>query len=270
MSRADSPSQAIAQAIAQVMRRGIVAFAVGMLGLFAGCAMFAKPAAPPPAAVAAVSAPAPAASAPDIARIVAALPEPEPRAAPAQASPGAEPQQPPPAPPLPPLPAAVQQAFAAAVTLQRAGRADEAASAWKALLREQPELAGAHANLGLLHRKAGRLDEAIVALERAVQLSPLQAAFSNQLGIALRQAGRFAQARQAYERGLAAQPEHAASHFNLAILLDLYLGDRDAALAHYQRAQVLLPEQAPQVQRWVAELKNRKPDAPLALRKEKE
>jgi Flp pilus assembly protein TadD len=109
-----------------------------------------------------------------------------------------------------------------------------------------------------------------VALERAVQLSPRQAAFSNQLGIALRQAGRFAQARQAYERGLAAQPEHAASHFNLAILLDLYLGDRDAALAHYQRAQVLLPEQAPQVQRWVAELKNRKPDAPLALRKEKE
>jgi tetratricopeptide (TPR) repeat protein len=170
----------------------------------------------------------------------------------------------------PPLPTAVQQAFAAAVALQRAGRDAEALAAWRALLREQPQLAGAHANLGLLHRRAGRLDEAVAALEQAVRLSPRQAAFGNQLGLTLRQAGRYEQARQAYEAALAAQPEHAATHFNLAILLDTYLGERDAALNHYQRAQVLLPEQAAPIQRWVAELKARKPDVPLAMKKEKE
>jgi tetratricopeptide (TPR) repeat protein len=167
----------------------------------------------------------------------------------------------------------VQQAFNAALALQRERRDAEALAAWRALLRDQPLLAGAHANLGLLHRRAGRLDDAIAALEQAVKLSPRkasQAAFGNQLGIALRQAGRYTEARRAYEAALAAQPEHAASHFNLAILLDVYLGERDAALAHYRRAQVLMPEQSAQVQRWVAELKARKPDAPVALKKEKE
>jgi tetratricopeptide (TPR) repeat protein len=237
------------------------------LALLAGCASKPAPIVPSveavkPATVAAATPLAPpaqpaSAAAPEP---VAAAAEPKPAAAPVEAE-------------LPPLPAAVQQAFNAALALQRERRDAEALAAWRALLRDQPLLAGAHANLGLLHRRAGRLDDAIAALEQAVKLSPRkasQATFGNQLGITLRQAGRYAEARRAYEAALAAQSEHAASHFNLAILLDVYLGERDAALGHYQRAQLLLPEQATQVQRWVAELKARKPDEPVALKKEKE
>ena len=46
---------------------------------------------------------------------------------------------------------------------------------------------------------------------------------------------------------------------NLAILHDLYLGDAVQAQALYQRAAELSPADATQINRWLAELKGRKP-----------
>ncbi|MDP3610442.1 MAG: hypothetical protein Q8R98_01185, partial [Rubrivivax sp.] len=46
---------------------------------------------------------------------------------------------------------------------------------------------------------------------------------------------------------------------NLAILYDLYLGDVAKAQALYQRCVELSPADATQLNRWLAELKARKP-----------
>jgi Flp pilus assembly protein TadD len=163
-----------------------------------------------------------------------------------------------------PIDAATQRAFDEAVALLRAGRSAEAERALRALLTAQPELAGVHANLGLLHRRAGRHDEAVAALQEAVRLSPEQPLFHNQLGVALRQAGQFVKAREAYEAAIRLDAGYAAPQLNLAILLDLYLGDRGRAAEWYQRSAVLLPGDAPQINRWLADLKNRKPEASVA------
>ena len=48
-------------------------------------------------------------------------------------------------------------------------------------------------------------------------------------------------------------------HLNLAILYDLYLGDVAKAQALYQRCVELSPGDASQLNRWLAELKGRKP-----------
>lgn len=178
-----------------------------------------------------------------------------------------------------PIDAATQRAFDDAVALLRAGRHADAERALRALAVAQPDLAGVHANLGLLHRRAGRHDEAVAALQEAVRLSPEQPVFLNQLGVALRQAGLFAKARQAYETAIRLDAGYAAPQLNLAILLDLYLGDRVRAAEWYQRSAVLLPGEAPQINKWLADLRNRKPEASVAtaaaataapVRKEKE
>jgi tetratricopeptide (TPR) repeat protein len=158
---------------------------------------------------------------------------------------------------------AAQRAFDEARRQLVAGRADLAQRGFEALTRSHPDLPGPHANLGLIARQAGRLDEAVKALETATRLGPKQPSYWNQLGITYRQQGRFAQAREAYERALDADDHYAPAVLNLGILHDLYLGNAAQALGLYERYLSLVPGGDAEVNKWVIDLKNRKP-APVA------
>jgi Flp pilus assembly protein TadD len=163
-----------------------------------------------------------------------------------------------------PVDPAAQRVFDDALRSLRAGRRDEAERVLKALAKSHPTLGGVHANLALVHRQAGRDAEAVTELETAVRLSPRQPLYLNQLGIAYRQVGQFAKAREAYERAIALDPTYAAPQLNLAILLDLYVGDRAGAADWYQRSALLMPNDAAQINKWLVELKGRKPEASVA------
>jgi Flp pilus assembly protein TadD len=198
-----------------------------------------------------------------------ATPAPAPAAEPPALPPAAvvEAPAPPPAPvepPLPPIDAATRASFDEAARMLRANRLPEAERAFQALVAKQPALAGAHANLGLIHRKAGRLDESAAALLEAVKLAPKQAAFHNQLGITWRTLGRFDHARKAYETAIDLDPTHAGALMNLAILHDVYLGDAARATELYTRSAALLPAEAATINKWLAEIKSRKADPKLA------
>jgi tetratricopeptide (TPR) repeat protein len=106
--------------------------------------------------------------------------------------------------------------------------------------------------------------EQIAALEQSARSNPKQAAGFNKLGIGYRQQGQFAKAREAYEQALAADPQYATALLNLAILHDMYLWDPQKALELYERYLALTPGGDPQVSKWVADLKNRKPAATAA------
>ncbi|MDP3222011.1 MAG: tetratricopeptide repeat protein, partial [Rubrivivax sp.] len=111
--------------------------------------------------------------------------------------------------------------------------------------------------------KAERGDNSLAAdvgaLQAALKQNPGSASLLNQLGIAQRQQGHFDEARQAYEAAITANPVAPLPHLNLAILYDLYLGDVAKAQALYQRCVELSPADATQLNRWLAELKARKP-----------
>jgi tetratricopeptide (TPR) repeat protein len=210
-----------------------------------------------PAAAAAAAAPSPSASAlPAAPSVAAAL--------------VVEPEAPQAVPEPPPVDPAARRAFDDARRALRAGRTAEAERAFKALTLSHPELGGAHANLGLIHRRAGKLAQAIAELEKAVAASPGQPVFHNQLGIAYRENGQFAKAREAYERALALDANYAAPHLNLGILHDLYLWDGKRALELYARYLELSPGGDTTVVKWVADLKNRKPRDAMLAKKEKE
>lgn len=163
----------------------------------------------------------------------------------------------------------VQRAFDEARQAMRAGRVDEARHGFEALTLERPELGGAHANLGLIHRQAGRLAQAVAALEQAVKTGSGQPQYWNQLGIARRMNGQFVLARDAYEKAIALDPGYAAPVLNLGILNDLYLGDGRRALELYGRYLALSPGGDATVDKWVMDLKNRKVDGIVLGHKEK-
>ena len=163
----------------------------------------------------------------------------------------------------------IQRAFDDARRALRAGRVEEAQRGFEALTLEYPELGGAHANLGLIHRQAGRLVQAVAALEQAVKVGPAQPQYWNQLGIARRMNGQFVSARDAYEKAIALDPGYAAPVLNLGILNDLYLGDGRRALELYGRYLALSPGGDATVDKWVMDLKNRKVDGIVLGHREK-
>jgi len=174
-----------------------------------------------------------------------------------------------------PIAPATQRAYDDALALMRAGHAADAERGFRALTRSDPDLAGPHANLGVLARQAGRLPEAVTELEKATTLAPGLAVAWNQLGLAYRQSGEFTKARAAYDSALAIDPNYATAVLNLGVLEDLYLGDSARALELYTRYLALTPAGDPVVTKWIADVKNRKPagaasaPVPAAATKEK-
>jgi len=160
-----------------------------------------------------------------------------------------------------PIAPATQRAYDDALALMRAGHAADAERGLRALTQSNPELAGPHANLGLLARQAGHLPEAVKELEKATELAPGLAVAWNQLGLAYRQNGEFTKARTAYEHAIAIDPGYANAVLNLGVLDDLYLGDGVHALELYTRYLALTPAGDSVVAKWMADVKNRQPKA---------
>ena len=158
-----------------------------------------------------------------------------------------------------PIAPATQRAYDDALALMRAGHAADAERGFRALVQSNPELAGPHANLGVIARNAGHPAEAVAELEKATTLAPGLAVAWNQLGLACRQNGEFTKARDAYEHAIALDPNYAAAVLNLGVLDDLYLAEPAKALELYTRYLALTPAGDPVVTKWVADVKNRKP-----------
>ena len=68
---------------------------------------------------------------------------------------------------------------------------------------------------------------------------------------------KFEEARDNYEKALKIDPNYAYAHLNYGILLDLYLGELDNALDHYQTYQKLAPEEDKEVEKWIVDLERR-------------
>ncbi|MBI5659063.1 MAG: tetratricopeptide repeat protein [Nitrosomonadales bacterium] len=164
-----------------------------------------------------------------------------------------------------------------AVALHQAGQLDEAAAAYRSLLKENPgnsdalhylgliafrkedyreaialigsaikinsKIPAYHCNLGNALKGNGRFDSAIASFREAVSLDPeFQAAYSN-LGNALLELERFDEATTCYRKALALRPDFAEAHYNLGnAFLEQY--KLDDAIASYDNALALRPDYA--------------------------
>lgn len=132
-----------------------------------------------------------------------------------------------------------QQAFAHAVTLQRAGDFEGAIREYQAVLVQQPENFEAHSNLGVALAHVGHFEEAIDAYRAALKNAP-QAAASHlrlNLGLAYYKSGRLDDAVQIFESLRKQLPED--------LQLALLTGDCYLRLGELKRVIELLTPVAP-------------------------
>ncbi|MCB1646884.1 MAG: tetratricopeptide repeat protein [Pseudomonadales bacterium] len=100
-------------------------------------------------------------------------------------------------------------------------------------------------------------DDATTTLK---QISRHSAVFPDALvlqGLLHRTQGDFIAAEVAYQQSLELSPGNIHAHRNLAILYDLYLGQFDNALTHYETCEALAPGQYPELSIWIADLRQR-------------
>ncbi|MDH3714904.1 MAG: tetratricopeptide repeat protein [Gammaproteobacteria bacterium] len=158
--------------------------------------------------------------------------------------------------PLPPNLAVLEQ-FDVAVAAMRAGEFDAARETLEELLESNPDVVGAHVNLGITRLRLRDEPGAMQAFETALGLRPQHPVVLNQLAIIERRAGRFSEAQGLYQQALDGQPDYPPLHLNLGILCDLYLRQADCALSHYARYVALGGEQAERVGLWIVDLERR-------------
>jgi len=126
--------------------------------------------------------------------------------------------------------------FSHAVSLLKQNKFDQAETSFKQLTQEYPTLAGPHVNLAIIYQQSNRTKEALNLLKKAIALNPKNHDASLQLGLTQRSLGHYTEAKSSYLNGLKHHNNSYSLHLNTAILLDIYMGQLDAALRHYEKA----------------------------------
>lgn len=150
-----------------------------------------------------------------------------------------------------------RQVYDEALKSMRSGNNDKAKDLLLQLSKSYPTLSGPFTNLGLIYFREGKIEEAESAFQQAIKVNPKSAVSYNHLGIINRNKGNFQEAKQDYEKALKINDGYAYAHLNLGILYDLYLGDLQKALDHYNQFQNLSPQKDKEVEKWIADLQRR-------------
>lgn len=124
-------------------------------------------------------------------------------------------------------------------------------------IKDRPSDVASVTNLGLLLAKLGRVDEAAEQLSAAVALDRTNCPAHLQL--ASIHLARYAidDAEAAYRTCLQSNPNHPVALLNLGILLELYRGELNEAIAYYSQYQRVTVNPDHSVERWKADLHRR-------------
>jgi len=151
---------------------------------------------------------------------------------------------------------AAERRYQQALDAIRDGEHQRAENLLQEIIRDYPELDGPRLNLAILYAADEREPEARALVEEVLNHDPDDPVAWHQLGILERRSGEFEAAAGAYQRALELSPDYGLAHRNLGVLLDLYMGQPEQALVHYER-YLELEGPDPEVERWVTELEIR-------------
>ena len=152
--------------------------------------------------------------------------------------------------------ASVRGDYEDAARMLEAGKYEPGIAKLLTVTERAPEVMSAHIDLGVAYARTGGLDQAEFSLRKALELNPQHPAANNELGMVQRRKRQYPESRASYEAALAQFADFHFAHKNLAILCDVYLGDRACALEHYEAYSRLVPDDA-EVVGWIADLRNR-------------
>ena len=128
-----------------------------------------------------------------------------------------------------------------AMQAHRAGRLNDAYSAYIRALSKRPDNETARYHLGILEMQRGRTDDALRHLKTAAQLAPGNAAIQFDLGRALLQTGQLDPAAGIFEALSQRAGEHPEINYHLALVREKQ-GRLEEAERELQRALALQPD----------------------------
>jgi tetratricopeptide (TPR) repeat protein len=128
-----------------------------------------------------------------------------------------------------------------ALAAHQAGRLDEAAGLYRAVLAIAPQEPNALTNLGTVALQQGRLAEGVELIEASLKVKPNQSNAINNRGNALLTLRRLDEALAAFDRALEIDPDNAEAHSNRGVALN-GLGRGEEAVAAFERALALNPQ----------------------------
>jgi len=152
---------------------------------------------------------------------------------------------------------AVRALFADAVAAMQNQQWSQAESLLLQLTEQYPELSGPLLNLGIVYRQLNQLNKAERAFTQAVAVNNLNIDALNQLALLKREQGDFKAAEVHYLAALAVWPRHDITHKNLGILYDMYMGEFNKAVEHFEIYQFLQAGPDRRVSGWIIDLKRR-------------
>lgn len=114
------------------------------------------------------------------------------------------------------LPAALRASFDEGVSALKAGRLDEAESAFRAVLVKGGTVAYVHNNLRLVYLERGQHPKAVTEFREAIRLDPRYSAPQILLGASLLALGRLSEARAHLERAVELAPREPLARLQLA------------------------------------------------------
>jgi serine/threonine protein kinase/tetratricopeptide (TPR) repeat protein len=130
--------------------------------------------------------------------------------------------------------------YAAALTLFRSGRYDDARQEVERALALQPTSEEGMRLLGRVLMRQGHVDEGLVQFNKAIAIRPNSLSLFTEMGLALYSASRFAEALAAFERAIALSP-NSSLNLTQAGAASQAMGDDKRALAYYERAIAIQP-----------------------------
>jgi len=140
--------------------------------------------------------------------------------------------------------------------LLKKGKLDKAATVFKLILKQHPDISGPYINLGIIHLKKEEWGKAEKMFLMAESYGINNPELFNYLGITYRQQGKFKEAETAYKRSISINPSFAKAYLNLGILFDLYLSNLLQAKHYYEKFQELSPGNT-KVKSWLLDLDTR-------------
>lgn len=154
--------------------------------------------------------------------------------------------------------------FENAIHLFNSGSVDAASETLAPLLTGNNVSSAVWVLNGDIALNAGNTKEALSYFHNALSANPFNYFALNRLGMLYREKGQFTMAREYYQQAVAAWPGFANTYYNAGILHDLYLGEKQTAIAMYENYLVLISindtagaseKEIRKVKRWVADAK---------------
>jgi Flp pilus assembly protein TadD len=140
------------------------------------------------------------------------------------------------------LPAELQASFDEGVRALKAGKLDDAESAFRGVLAKGGRIAYVHNNLGIVYQERGQHAKAVAEFREAIRLDPGYVAPRILLGASLLALGRLSEAKVQLDRAVKLAPREPLARLQLAKACE-GAGDWAGAVEQYRSLRGLVPQE---------------------------